>query len=113
MRRGRLVTAVIFTVALTLALCVLALAGCGSKTEEAPVGNTGTPQGDAAQLASCQANLRTIDAAIATYQAGTGKLPTSLQALVPTYLRAAPQEPMGGSYSVSGGKATCSLGHKY
>ncbi len=113
MRRGTIVTVVVLTAALFLALCVLTLAGCGSKTEEAaPVGNTGTPQGDAAQLAACQANLRTIDSAILQYQAGTGKLPTSLQALVPTYLRAAPQEPMGGSYSISGGKATCSLGHK-
>lgn len=113
MRKERIVTVVIFTVALSLALCVLALAGCGSKTEEAaPVGNTGTSQGDAAQVATCQANLRTIDSAIAMYQGSTGKLPTSLQALVPSYLRSVPQEPMGGSYSVSGGKATCSLGHK-
>jgi hypothetical protein len=114
MKKERIVTIVILTVALSLTLCVLALAGCGSKTEEAaPVGNTGTPQGDAAQVASCQANLRTIDSAIVQYQAGTGKLPSSVQALVPNYLRSVPQEPMGGSYSISGGSAHCSLGHTY
>ena len=113
MKKDRIVTIVILTVALSLTLCVLVLAGCGLTTDEAPVGNTGTPQGDAAQVAACQTNLRTIDSAIVQYQAGTGKLPSSVGALVPNYLRSAPQEPMGGSYSVSGGKAKCSLGHTY
>ena len=97
MKKDRIVTIVILTVALSLTLCVLVLAGCGSTTDEAPVGNTGTPQGDAAQVAACQTNLRTIDSAIVQYQAGTGKLPSSVRALVPNYLRSAPQEPMGAA----------------
>ena len=118
MGRGRPAPVVIFCVMLSLVLCVLALAGCGEKKEEAPAGNsgtsgtTGTGVGDAAQVASCQANLRTIDSAIAQYESATGKKASSLQALVPTYLRSIPQEPTGGTYSISGGKAVCSKGHK-
>ena len=109
MTRGR--TALLLACA---ALMLLVLpSGCGSKQEAQPVGTTGTEIGDAAQLASCQANLRTIDAAIAQYKAANGKDPKSLQDLVPTYVRSIPQEPMGGSYSISGGKAVCSKGHTY
>ncbi len=111
MGRTRCASFVLFCVAVTA--CLAVLAGCGGKQEAAPSGTTGTPSGDAAQLASCQANLRSIDAAIAQYRAANGKDPRSIQDLVPTYLRSVPQEPMGGSYSISGGKAVCSRGHSY
>jgi hypothetical protein len=110
MTRGR--TALLPLACAALVFLVL-LGGCGSKQETQPVGTTGTASGDAAQLAACQANLRTIDAAIAQYKAANGKDPKSLQDLVPTYLRSIPQEPMGGTYSISGGKAVCSKGHTY
>lgn len=105
--------------ALVLAPCVLALAGCGEKKEEARdnnatgSGTTGTGAGDAAQVSSCQANLRTIDAAIQAYEVGEGKEPASVQALVPKYLKKVPEEPTGGTYSIRGGKAVCSKGHTY
>lgn len=119
MNRGRSTLVILLCAALVLALCVLALAGCGGKKEEASDnggtsgGTTGTAGGDAAQVASCQANLRTINAAIQTYEAGEGKKPANIQALVPKYLKKIPQEPTGGTYSISGGKAVCSKGHTY
>ncbi len=103
-----------FTVICMIAACLALAAGCGGGDKgEAPSGTTGTETGDSAQLASCRANLRTIDSAVSQYRAANGKDPRGLQELVPTYLRSIPREPMGGSYSISGGKAVCSEGHSY
>jgi hypothetical protein len=107
--------------ALALSLCVLVLAGCGGNNEESSdngtssgnTGTTGIPQGDAAQLAACQGNLRMIDAAARVYEASNGKTAPNIQALVPSFLPKVPTEPMGGTYSLRGGKAVCSKGHTY
>lgn len=99
--------------ALILCLGLLAAAGCGGGGGEASGagGTTGTSQGDAAQLAACRGNLRQIDAAARMYEAENGKQAPGIQALVPKYLPKVPAEPMGGTYSLRGGKAVCSLGH--
>lgn len=52
-----------------------------------------------AKLNTCKANLRTLDGAIQTYAATNGSDPVSLDILVPTYLKAVPEEPLDGSYS--------------
>lgn len=71
-----------------------------------------------AERRACQANLRTIDGAIAQYQAEVGTAPTTIDQLVTGgYLKAAPKCPSGGTYSISNGAVACSkatdLGHTY
>lgn len=74
-----------------------------------------------AQKKSCQANLRTIDGAIAQYQADgndvndlEGKL-DEVSDLVPNYLKKAPKCPTSGKeYSIVDGAAQCNVeGHTY
>ncbi len=95
---------IVLIAVLTLALCALALAGCGGSNEESneSSGTGGTSNGtsdkgggNSADIAACQANLRTIDSAMAQYKAANGKNPTSIQALVPDYLRSVPKNPWG------------------
>ena len=69
---------------------------------------------------TCEANLRTMDGAIQTYQADQNVVATGLTDLVPTYIKEIPAEPTGGTYSfnvaVSGTSAayvSCSAGHSY
>jgi type II secretion system protein G len=68
-----------------------------------------------AKVKTCQANLRTIDGAVNTYEAENGVTPTTQAQLMgpPAYLKAWPNEPFGGTYTIPGGVATCSLGHTY
>lgn len=119
MKKKKPATLLMIAGLLTLVLCVVALAGCGGGSSESSdsSGNGGTggdsSPGGSASIAACQANLRTIDSAIAQYKATTGKNPSSVKALVPDYLRRVPEEPFGGSYSISGGHAVCSKGHTY
>lgn len=60
---------------------------------------------EAAKMTKVQADLRTIGSAIAMYQAEKGTEPSSIAALVPTYLAAEPKPPTnlgtsaGTSYS--------------
>ncbi len=68
---------------------------------------------------SCPNNLRSIDGAISQYEAehGIGVFPSTIDELVPTYLRTAPKEPSGGYYyfdtTITPPKAVCSKGHTY
>jgi hypothetical protein len=106
---------VFFLALLLVALVALAalLAGCGSggsssdgKGENA--GSTGGPVGQA-EAATCSANRRTISSAAKQYEALEGKSPTSIQQMVPKYLKSVPVCPSGGSYSLSGDAVTCSV----
>ena len=58
---------------------------------------------EAAKLAKVQADLRTIGSAISLFEAQTGAAPTSIGALVPTYLAAEPVPPtkLGSSTGTS------------
>ena len=100
---------------LVLALTVLLVlaAGCGAGNEgETGSGSEGTLRGGPvgqADSAACAANRNLINAAARQYQAVEGTYPASLQALVPGYLQSVPACPANGSYTLQGGKATCSL----
>ena len=48
---------------------------------------------------ACQANLRTMDGAIQTYQADTQLSAAALADLVPAYLKEIPSEPTGSGYN--------------
>ncbi len=54
-----------------------------------------------------------IDSAARMYEASKGTQAPNIQALVPEFLPKVPTEPMGGTYSLRGGKAVCSKGHTY
>ncbi|CCO08889.1 prepilin-type N-terminal cleavage/methylation domain-containing protein [Desulforamulus hydrothermalis] len=57
----------------------------------------------AAQQRAVEANLRTIDGAIAQYQANNnGANPANINALVGTYLQGLPEGPAGAVYSIGG-----------
>ena len=71
-----------------------------------------------AQKKSCQANLRTIDGAIAQYQADGKDMDALTQEgvseLVGDYLKKEPKCPSGGEYSIVNGAAQCNVkGHSY
>lgn len=48
---------------------------------------------------TCQANLRTMDGAIQTYEANTQVAVTALADLVPAYIKEIPTEPTDGDYN--------------
>lgn len=69
-----------------------------------------------AQKKSCQANLRTIDGAIAQYQADGNDMDdlTVVNDLVGDYLKKEPKCPSGGVYKIEDGAAQCNKeGHTY
>ena len=75
-----------------------------------------------AKIRTCQANLRTMDGAIQTFGADNQADPTSIADLVPTYIKEAPSEPTGGTYTfnaavsaTSAAYVSCSVGatHDY
>jgi len=108
--------AVGLVVLLAVAVGAVAL-GCGSsgsesESESSTPSITGpNPQidvnnpSDPAKQAARESNLRTIDAAIQVYYTETGTYPTDISQLVPTYLRSIPNDPLGGTYYVSGSSA--------
>jgi prepilin-type N-terminal cleavage/methylation domain-containing protein len=59
---------------------------------------------DKAEGVACQANARTVESAAAAYHADTGDWPATMGALVPDYLRSAPDDV---SYSSTDGSASC------
>lgn len=64
----------------------------------------------AAQTAACQATQRTISSAASIHEANTGSQPANIAALVTANLLGeAPVCPTGGTYSLSGGVAACTL----
>ena len=69
------------------------------------------------EKAVCQANLRTIDSAIAPYYVENGSYPDDIAQLVPVFLKEEPHCPAGGIYSLDHSEeppyARCSLGHTY
>ncbi|MCT4595184.1 MAG: prepilin-type N-terminal cleavage/methylation domain-containing protein [Anaeromicrobium sp.] len=64
-----------------------------------------------AQKSAIEANLKTLDSAIALHEAEQGKLPKDMAALVTAkYLQAEPKAPTGVTYSVtSGGRANVAI----
>ncbi len=69
------------------------------------------------ERAACQANLRTIDSAIAPYYVENGSYPATVAQLVPVFIKEEPHCPAGGAYSLDHGTeppyARCSIGHSY
>jgi type IV pilus assembly protein PilA len=61
---------------------------------------------ESAKTKTCQANVRTMNGAIMTYQAATGNTPADLNALVPDYIKEVPTCPLGGTYSLDPATAT-------
>lgn len=95
-------------------LAALLASGCGGTG--APEGKGGTSGGTGitgpvsqAETAACAANRRAISAAVQQYKAMEGKLPTSIQQLVPQYLESVPACPSGGIYTLSGERVACSV----
>ncbi len=71
--------------------------------------------GRTAQDGVCVGNLRTIDGAIAQYEALEGALPLNVADLVSTgYIKSVPPEPHPGyaGYSIVGGDAVADGGHQ-
>lgn len=58
---------------------------------------------------SCFANQRTIEGAAQSYQAETGSLPANVGALVPAYIKVAPECPRPGSSAAAGYSLTAAL----
>ncbi len=107
---------IVFIFVLLFLLSAFLVAGCGSKNGESKeTGGTSEVIGRENVERVCQANLRTIDAAVQTYCAQNGSYPRNINELVPTFLRSVPVEPSGGTYSLEGNppKAVCSKGHSY
>jgi hypothetical protein len=84
-----------------------------------PVLFPGQTSGHADPLGVCVDNLRTIDWAIMQYEAANGKgtYPTTVEELVPTFLRKTPKEPASGTYyldtTTTEPHAVCPEGHTY
>jgi hypothetical protein len=92
-------------------LCIMLMAaGCGTDQAE-KAKQEGLVRG------ACQDNLRTIDSAVMQYSASNmGSYPRSIDQLVPTYLREAPECMTGGPYTLSKTtppRAVCPNGHTY
>lgn len=67
------------------------VAGSSSTFDVAAGGSPGTPGSNTGALAaSCTADARSVEAAAQDYAAQNGSYPTSVAALVPTWLRSAP-----------------------
>ncbi|HHY95977.1 MAG TPA: prepilin-type N-terminal cleavage/methylation domain-containing protein [Firmicutes bacterium] len=63
---------------------------------------------------ACQANLRTLEGAIAQYRAVNGAYPVNLAALVPDFIKAVPKCPENQDsygYDNTNGKVTCPNNH--
>lgn len=58
---------------------------------------------------SCHANQRTIEGACQTHQADTGALPANVAALVPSYIKVAPECPRPNSSAAAGYSLTVAL----
>lgn len=98
---------------LMVIVAALLLAGCGgdsdsSSGEEGVHHPTSGPIAEA-DAAACNANRRTIEAAVQHYYAMEGTYPTSLQQLVPEFLQSIPACPGGGSYTLQGTTVVCSV----
>lgn len=68
-----------------------------------------------AQKKTCFANERTVDGAARTYEAEEGVLPGDVAALVPLYLKAAPNCPVGVAYTWDpiAGELNCTTHGRY
>lgn len=87
-------------ITLIAGICFIGV-GCGESkdpVEEATdtVENVEQQAGSAAR----EANLRTIDAAIQTYYYAEGELPSTINELIPKYLKEMPADPAGGTYYI-------------
>ncbi|MDI6873974.1 hypothetical protein [Candidatus Solincola sp.] len=100
--------------AAVLLILALVLAGCGGENKTAVDAGTGGPSSEnspvgQAESAACAANRRAISSAAQQYQAMEGRVPTSIQQLVPKYLQSVPACPSGGTYTLSGTRVVCSV----
>ena len=69
-----------------------------------------------AEAKTCFANQRQIDGAAQTYAASTNeKFPSTIDALVPEYLKSVPECPSGGTYKwdAAHGTVSCSIHGRY
>lgn len=104
----------LLVILILMALPAIMLAGCGGNESsgdsgaEAASESTEGPAGTA-ESAACATNRRTIETAVQQYYAVEGQYPTSLQQLVPEYMQSIPACPSGGTYSLQGITAVCSV----
>lgn len=109
--------------ALLLALTAVFLAGCGgsggsSDGENAIEGKSllDVPEvvntaKQGASNAARESNLRIIDSAIQGYYVSEGAYPTTVEQMVPTYLKSVPVDQLGGTYYImsQNGAATAAV----
>jgi len=102
---------------LLLASTAVCLTGCGNGGESSSSTNEGdigienktlldTPEvvetaKEGASNAARQANLQMLDSAIQAYYMSEGVYPTTVQQLVPNYMRSVPTDPAGGTYYIA------------
>ncbi|MBN2027889.1 MAG: hypothetical protein JW854_14145 [Actinobacteria bacterium] len=101
----------VMVLSLLLMMLAVVFVGCGSNTDS-DAGSVEVNKGgdiEQANAAACAANRKIISAAAQEYFAMEGTYPSSIQALVPGYLQSVPACPSGGTYSLSGNTATCSV----
>lgn len=94
MRKMSLLTAVLVIVLIAVFCSVLA--GCGESPTETVIENVQQP----ASTAATEANLRIVDQAIQAYYISEGEYPSSVNELVPEYLKKIPEDPAGGTYYI-------------
>jgi len=82
-------------VSLSIVVGILGIAGCCTTT---PTVYTINDMGSGKLTPTQEANLRTIDNAISTYNAETNKYPTNISQLVPNYMKQIPIDEKKGVY---------------
>ncbi|MBN2168399.1 MAG: hypothetical protein JW738_04085 [Actinobacteria bacterium] len=93
--RKRSMATVVMLIVLIAVFC-MALTGCGESPTETIIEDVQQP----ASTAATEANLRTIDQAIQVYYATEGEYPSTINDLVPKYLKELPADPGGGTYYI-------------
>ncbi|HEX7654400.1 MAG TPA: hypothetical protein VF607_12900 [Verrucomicrobiae bacterium] len=99
------------SLALTALLVVLGLSGCGEKSAPAPATNpadVNNPLVNAKRTADKTIDVSFLNQAIQLYNVQEGRLPKSLDELVPKYVAKLPDAPLGYklSYDAKKGEVT-------
>ena len=104
----------VLVLSLLLVVIAMAFAGCGNgDAVDSGSGNgggtsDGGPVGQA-EATACAANRKAISSAVQQYYNLEGAYPSSIQQLVPGYLKSVPACPSGGTYTLRGNTVTCSV----